>query len=484
MVHGLVHKTCVAAGGAPNTAKLRVFRVQRAGTQLRLGAGSVPTILGSLATARSGLHLAQVPLLPDVKPLAQCVRAQQQLQRLRATIPRFSIAVILTLRCIMAFVVSKLDYVFQAMPPRASYLHKPQSLVHRIVRNALRLPQTFPRAVLWAPPEEGGLGVPHLLHRGWAQYLRGVYTLLNSRNLMLRASARHLWQLSGLRQHADMRGLRQYLAQFGAALTLLPHSAWTEQALDVRRGAAWTGGPVVVVSDGSFVSGTLAWGAVVADEQGILATTAGSLMVVGGHSTAAEWLGRYAGTQLVDTLGIPRDAVAWSLVDNQAATFSLGSKRSSGSCWLDAIRLAVCRWLAHGGVHEAYLPSQHVTGDTSWLSRLQDICDNLAKEALATARPFTLPFGPMMRPFVHLVMHGHIAVSTSDALDGVYKAAVRHTQGPQAAVTNMPATFSKRLHTAGSDGCFSLRWSLLHHAAPSVRPTCSRCPLCCLETRG
>lgn len=119
----------------------------------------------------------------------------------------------------------------------------------------------------------------------------------------------------------------------------------------------WTGQEVVIMSDGSHADNVIGWAALVADGSKILATTSGSFQAIGGHSTASEWLGRYAAITLLSRAGIPPRAVRWSLVDNQSATMALGGNRRSGCPWLDDVRLAVASFLRQSRCEEAYVPS-------------------------------------------------------------------------------------------------------------------------------
>ena len=177
---------------------------------------------------------------------------------------------------------------------------------------ALRVPRSYPKSLLYAPLRSGGFGVPHLAHRLDLRYLLGALSALNSRNSLVRGSTRallvdpHLDKLPG----NDLCCLRRQLQALGCTISLPPHllPAAREDHL-VRR--AYTGGPVILVSDGSAPPGRLGWGAVVADKDGVLASTSGGLLVDHPTSWAAEWHGKLAAVRLAAFMGIPRCSWAW-----------------------------------------------------------------------------------------------------------------------------------------------------------------------------
>lgn len=213
--------------------------------------------------------------------------------------------------CILAYALSKLDFLHCAVPPNAGACVRIQRIVNRIVRQHLRLPASSPTTWLYASTELGGLGVPVVLERARLLLLRGFFDALNSRNGLIRRNLRFMWQHHQDLPHApaDASALVAILQSHKGCLSLPPHPQLAPVVPDITILRTWTGAPVLLISDGSYAPGCLGWAAAVADSHGLLAHAAAAVPCAGGHSTAAEWLGRAQAVSLARSMDIPHRTV-------------------------------------------------------------------------------------------------------------------------------------------------------------------------------
>ena len=157
---------------------------------------------------------------------------------------------------------------------------------------------------------------------------------------------------------------------------------------------------MALVSDGSVIPTAMGWGAVVADEKGILATTYGGLLCHFGTSWTAEWLGKVAAVRLAFRLNIPTDRLCWSLADSLSASHGRDGGRPSSSSWLDELRLWYAHVLSHSALQEAYIPAEHDhhwSGlPSTWQATTHDLACKGTTQATRAAPPFpctTVPRG-------------------------------------------------------------------------------------------
>lgn len=141
---------------------------------------------------------------------------------------------------------------------------------------------------------------------------------LNARNAWTRTTTRHLFQHPPA-VHADVNDIMRFhsLAQHFDFTVLLPGDPCrrgVEEHTHLVR--VYTGGDVVLVSDGSAPRHALGWGALVADSEGPLATQYAGVSCDISYSWAAEWLGKLAAVRLAVAIGIPPSRWAWSIADN------------------------------------------------------------------------------------------------------------------------------------------------------------------------
>ena len=98
-------------------------------------------------------------------------------------------AYVLVLRIVLAYVVSALDYVYEAMPPCPTRLRRTQRAVDRVLTRALRVPRNVPRALLWMPVAGGGFGFPHLYSRMRLWHVQGFLKAMDSHSVLVRENA-------------------------------------------------------------------------------------------------------------------------------------------------------------------------------------------------------------------------------------------------------------------------------------------------------
>lgn len=115
----------------------------------------------------------------------------QKLATIHAGVCRLHPHFTLTLRVVLSLAISRMDYIFDAVPPPATGLQSLQCAVDNALTAALGVPRSFPKALLYAPLGTGGLGVPHLVDRLELRYLSGVLRALNSRNSLVRHNQTH-----------------------------------------------------------------------------------------------------------------------------------------------------------------------------------------------------------------------------------------------------------------------------------------------------
>ena len=267
-----MYHTCWAAGGTVNGSKLQAFRVDLRHGRLSYGTGAINTLLGRIPLRRGGLLLAGVPLLMGERPSAALEKTLRRLRAIHTATRRLRPSFILTLRILLGFAVSQLDYTHDACPPHPAGLQPLQTTLDATALSALRAPRSFPKALLYSPLQRGGFGVPHLLHRLHLRFLLGVLKALDSRNALARRSTRHLFTHPTLLPVAggDLLALHTLLAEHDLHISVPPHPDVLAAPELTQLLAPYQGGPVLLVSDGSSPPGCIGWGAVVATTTGEL----------------------------------------------------------------------------------------------------------------------------------------------------------------------------------------------------------------------
>ena len=267
-----MYHSCWAAGGTVNSSKLQAFRIDLRRGRLSYGTGAVSTLLGRIPLRRGGLMLAGIPLLMGERPSAVLEKTLRRLRAIHTATRRLRPSFILTLRILLGFAVSQLDYTHDACPPHPPGLQPLQAVLDATALSALRAPRSFPKALLYLPLQRGGFGVPHLLPRLRLRFLLGVLKSLDSRNALSRGSIRHLFAHPTMLPVAgsDLLALHTLLAEHDLHVSVPPHHDIQPAREETKLLAPYHGGPVILVSDGSSPTGCISWGAVVATATGVI----------------------------------------------------------------------------------------------------------------------------------------------------------------------------------------------------------------------
>ena len=286
---------CWAAGGSVNHAKLQAFKVRLRLGQLHLCTGTVHTVLGPQQYKRGELSLAGIPMLMGSHPTAAIAKTLAKLRLILFGVYRLRPSYCLALRIVLHYAISKMDFVHEAVPPTSSRLTPVQRSSDAVLTAALHIPRSTPRVLLHAPLRSGGFGAPHLVTRFQLRYIQGLFKALSSRNALVRHTSR---MLLARPEHLavnndDFAQLRQLLRVHNLQISTTPHTTSTATADTHNFLREYSGAEVALISDGSSPQYALGWGALVADIDGVLATTCGGLQCHVSFSWAAEWLGKY-----------------------------------------------------------------------------------------------------------------------------------------------------------------------------------------------
>ena len=256
---GICAVTCAAACGSVQVGKLKVYRLVLRHRRLHYASGTLPTTLGPLQLQSGGFMLTGIPLVMGEYPAPQVAKAEASLAKVRRALYRLHPAYVLVLRIVLAYVVSALDYVYDAMPPCPTCLRRTQRAVDRILTRALRVPRNVPRALLWMPVPSGGFGFPHLYSRMRLRHVQGYLRAMDSQGL----------------DGPDQERLFHTMAEVSLEVCVLPAAAAQPAAVDTQVRRPYSSGGVLRVADGAMETtpdgDTLGWRALVADARGVLA---------------------------------------------------------------------------------------------------------------------------------------------------------------------------------------------------------------------
>ena len=271
-------------GVSVQTSKLKAYcNAHSSSSLVYVSSVEVPTVIGRLTTKSKGLGVVGIPCVigDNVKDIvdAAMISAQTVLRSVRRHHP----SCILTLRVMLAFVVSSLDYKLAIVPTSDVVVHPLQRLLQQIIRSALGVPNWFPSAFLTLPLRWGGLGVPvlhlrllyhRLLHTVQASQCRSVLT----RELIKSVLLDPCW--NSLRA-ADPILLQQDLAARGFVLVLNPPSNMVPAQVTVvqHSTSCQSTGHHVVVSDGSCQWHSTGYAAVILNSSGVLTSARGCLIM-------------------------------------------------------------------------------------------------------------------------------------------------------------------------------------------------------------
>ena len=252
--------------------------------RLHYAPGTLPTTLGPLPLQSGGFMLTGVPLVMGEHPGPQIAKAEASLAKIERALYRLRPAYVLVLRIVLAYVVSTLDYVYEAMPPCPTRLLHTQRAVDRVLTRAPWVPRNVPRALLWMPVAGGGFGFPHLYSRMRLRHVQGFLRAMDSRSVLVRENVRTLrhpnhWK--GL-DSPDQQRLLHTMAETHPEVHVLPATMAQPAAVDTRVYRPYESGGVLLAADGAMKvtpdGDTLGWGALVADAAGVLATVASGVL--------------------------------------------------------------------------------------------------------------------------------------------------------------------------------------------------------------
>ena len=477
---------CWSAGGSVNTAKLSTFKIQLVNGVLRYRTGTVLTIIGPLSHRTHGLSLVGIPVVMGESATAATTATLSRLRLIHASIHRLQPSYTLALRVVLAFAIAKLDYIYDAIPPPPQQqLRAVQRATDMALTAALLIPKSAPKCLLYAPITAGGFGVPCLHTRFVLRYIGGIYKALNSRNSLVRTTIRWLVAnptATGV-TNSDGALFSAHLQTHHLSVSLPPHPSLPPAREHDRLLRPWNGGNVALVSDGSVTSTAMGWGALVADKEGILATTYGGFLCHFGTSWAAEWLGKAAAARLALRLDIPEDQFSWSFADSLSASHCSDGGRPSHSPWLDEVRIWYAALLHRSALQEAYIPAEH---DHQWgghASSWQAATHDLASQGTAQATVAGPPFRDITGSVALLLHKGLLAVDTPRLLDALYNA--NHLI-PLHIIAALPADEQalsawRDVLTEGNLPAGSLRLAYWLRGAPSMHTSETpifHCPLC------
>ena len=417
-------KTCLAGGGDVNRAKLQAFCPTLREGAIQYNKGTIETAMGALQVCTSDLAMVKVPIVMGESPRAVPGKYRDALRHLGWALPRTAPSYALATRVVAGFALAKADFVFDAVPVLGTDLTDIQKLSDVIHRRALRLPRSFPRAVLYRPLERLGLALPRLSQRHAVRYVHAIVSALNCRSSYVSLLLRHVLQGASWKSQAfsDAHALYHWLDSWGLALCFLPGPAALEASIQLTVHRPYGGSVLVVASDGACGPAAVAYAAVLADDAGIVAEAHAAVQVHDPDSFAAEWLSRFLGLYLVEQVQPTPTVRVLALADNTHVTTEAEDHQPSGSTLLDRLRVAYARGLHAYDAEELYVPSQssevlQPAGNPQTLADLQRAAHIRATGRLHRAERGTVPFAAAVGDGVLLTSKGvtlwHSSGSTS-----------------------------------------------------------------------
>ena len=263
-----------------------------------------------------------------------------------------------------AYVVSALDYVYEAMPPCPTRLRRTQRVVDKVLTRALRVPRHVPGPLLWMPVASGGFGFPHLYNRLRLRHVQGLLGAMDSRSVLV-CAPRHPDHWKGL-DGPDRERLLHTMAETHLEVHVLPAATPQPATVDIRVYRTYESGGVLVAADGAIEvtpkGDTLGWGALVADITGVLATVALGVQTRAASPWAAEWAGKLEAWRLAETLGVAPAAIQYVGADCNTTTLGGDGGVPSQSPLVDRVRVTFAEALGRGRPN-LYVPVQH---NTQW----------------------------------------------------------------------------------------------------------------------
>ena len=415
----LSYELAVLSGGSVNISKLALYRIKLQDGGLVYMNGDLSCCLGTAPLSLSGLKTVGIPCVMGEPPTAILAASRDSLRRVLAKIRRERPSCILALRVTLAYAVSSIDYSLSLVPLTSVQLHSLQVQVKQAARSALSVPSWFPSRWLLCPLRHGGLGFPNLflrlrlqrvLHTVLAAQSRSIYTSSLVRGLLFDP----VWHaLPG----SDPLCFRADCDELSLALCVDPcqelpasevKSCWLRSELQP---------PFTMVSDGAARRHALGFAAVLVDAAGIAAYFWCHARVWDSSSWLAEWLGKLLAVEQAVEAGALQCLL---LGDNLSAAINDGPTRSSSSHFIDCIMRAVAGRLALGHFTEGFVPSQHVSGWTGFVSAAQALAHELASVPAGLVVPPSIPFLHALQPQALLLREGMLCVSPREVLQQLY----------------------------------------------------------------
>lgn len=382
-------------------------------------------------------------LFPAALPPAFFASFQQKASKLKKFIDRFTPPFVLASRCLIAFLLSPLDYQAKASSITSPTAVRLQRVLSSVFRRLLHSSHDVPISVLTTPIQGFGWGCPSISIRCDLNFLQGYILALSCRSVFVRRvlqlqattplphgqdDASHFHRLLSLYNITPLPFPTQDLS-----LPLIPPSLLSSPVLYITTDAglevpgtplqACRAGLGVVIADSNLRSHHLRWG----------------LSTVCASSTHIEWLARLCVLFLLKDF--PGTIVLFC--DNAAVQFKCFTQRVRCAGWLDffarhVLQLPVCSRLV-----EYWLPAQHDSGHTSLSAQWQALADSLCTDAIH-AQEDSLPLsaflgslGSPCPPFVPL-FHGGVVFHLNKLFSALHCSVCEARSPLSAALSSLP----------------------------------------------
>ena len=443
--------------------------------------GTLPTTLGTLQLQSGGFMLTGIPLVMGEYPASQVAKAEASLAKVGRVLYHLRPAYVLVLRIVLAYVVSALDYVYDAMPLCPTRLRRTQRALDRVLTRALRVPRNVPRALLWMPVPSRGFRFPRMYSQMRLRPIQGYLRAMDSRSALASENVRALsrpdcWQgLDGPDQDPQF----QTMAEVG--LEVCQHGA--ARAVDTQVRRPYSSGGVLLVADGAMETTpgghTLGWGALVADTRGVLATAASGVLTRTTSPWAAEWAGKLEAWRLTASLGVAFAAVEYVGADCTSGTLGSDGGVPSYSPLVDRVRVAFAKAL--GRSHpDPYIPAQNNTQWAGLFSNFQAQAHDLAARGPGMAREGTYPLPDALDWTAQMFSSRRLVTAVPRKMDRLYirlaAPSVTFILGPPG--DNLALQAWAQLLTEGAVPTEGLRLAAWVRMAPSTH-TSARAELHC-----
>ena len=355
------------------------------------------------------------------QPSPQIAKAEARLAKMERALYRLRQAYLLVLRIVLAYVVSALDYVYEAMPPCPMCLCRAQRAVDGVLTSALRVPRNVPRALRWMPVAGAGFGFPHLYSRMRLRHKQGFLGAMDSRSVLVRENVRAPRPLEGPRQP----GPGAPSPHHGEDAT---GGACPSGSNSTIGGRGCLGVPAIRVMGGPLGRRWGDGGHPSRRHHG-LGRTGGRQRrgprdgrlgdTDAGRKPVGRRLGKLEAWHLAKTLGVVSAAVQYVGADCTSATLSSDGGVPSQSPWVDRVRVAFAEALGQCRP-DLYVLAQHNTSWSGLLSNLHARAHDLAAQGLGMAREGTYPLPGALDGTAQLFSSHRLVTAVQRDLDRLY----------------------------------------------------------------